>query len=88
MEQVHKRFSDQQVRELLGRYVAGEIERKYAQEILGIKKRRFFRLLAALKQNPVHFSIAYARHGTPRTVSPEVEHNIVCQVFSHLDKIA
>ncbi len=52
------------------------------------RKRRFFlRLLAALKQNPVHFSIAYARHGTPRTVSPEVEHNIVSSFF-HLDKIA
>lgn len=77
MEQVHKRFTDEQVRELLGRYVAGEIERTYVQEILCIQKRRFFGLLAAFKQNPASFSIAYTRHGTPRTVSPDVEHNIV-----------
>ena len=42
MEQVHKRFTDQEVRELLARYVTGEIERKYIQEILGIKKRSLF----------------------------------------------
>lgn len=77
MEQVHKRFTDEQVRELLTRYVAGEIERTYVQEILGIKKRRFFRLLEGYKQNPASFSIAYTRHGTPHTVSPDVEHNIV-----------
>lgn len=77
MKQVHNRFTDKQVRELLGRYVAEEIERKYVQEILGIKNRRFFRLLAAFKQNPASFSIAYTRNGTPRTVSPDVEHNII-----------
>jgi uncharacterized protein (UPF0216 family) len=77
MEQVHKRFTDKQVRELLERYVAGKIERRYVQEILGIKKRRFFPLLAAFKQNPAHFSVAYTRNGTPRTISPDVEHNIV-----------
>jgi hypothetical protein len=77
MEQVHKRFTDEQIRELLTRYIAGEVERKYVQEILGIKKRRFFTLLVAYKQSPSCFSIQYIRHGIPRTISPDVEHNIV-----------
>lgn len=87
MEQVHKRFTDKQVRDLLGRYVAGEIERTYVQEILGIQKRRFFRLLAAFRQNPAAFSIAYTRNGTPRTISPDVEHNIVKELEIDRDLI-
>jgi len=42
MSQLHKRFTSDQVKELLERYVKNEIERKYIQEILGIRKRRFF----------------------------------------------
>ena len=38
MGQVHKRFTDDQVRELMERYLHKEIERAYVQEILGIQK--------------------------------------------------
>ena len=44
MSQLHKRFTSDQVRELLGRYLGNEMERKYIQEILGIKERRSFAL--------------------------------------------
>ena len=45
MSQVHKRFTSDQVKELFERYLKNEVQRKYLQEILGIKKRRFFMLL-------------------------------------------
>jgi len=38
MSQLHKRFTSDEVKELLERYLKNEIERKYIQEILGIKK--------------------------------------------------
>ena len=44
MSQLHKRFTSDQVKELLERYLRNEIERKHLQEILGIKERRFFAL--------------------------------------------
>jgi hypothetical protein len=47
MAQLHKRFSPDQLKELFERYLQNEIERKYIQEILGIKKSRFFMLLKA-----------------------------------------
>jgi hypothetical protein len=87
MEQVHKRFTDQEVRELLARYFAGEVERKHIQEILGIKKRRFFNLIAAYKQSPASFSIQYARHIKTRTLSPDVENNIVRELEIDKDLI-
>ena len=52
MSQLHKRFTSEQVKELLDRYSKNEIERKYIQEILGIKRRRFFLLLKQYKENP------------------------------------
>jgi hypothetical protein len=76
MSQLHKRFTSDQVKELLQRYVKNEIERKYIQEILGIRKRRFFMLLKQYKQNPQHFAIQYQRI-TPSRLSPDLEHNIL-----------
>jgi hypothetical protein len=76
MAQVHKKFSPDQVKEILRRYVQKEIERKYAQEILGIKKRRFFILVKQYRENPETFTTQYQRK-TPARISGEVERNIL-----------
>ncbi len=76
MSQMHKRFTSEQVKELLERYLKNEIERKYIQEILGIKKRRFFILLKQYKENPQHFTVQYQRTRAPRTISPLIEQTI------------
>ncbi len=76
MSQLHKRFTSDQVKELLVRYVKNEIERKYIQEILGIRKRRFFMLLKQYKQSPEHFAVQYQRN-TPSRLSPDLEYNIL-----------
>ncbi|MGQ9638809.1 MAG: hypothetical protein ACUVT6_13625 [Thermodesulfobacteriota bacterium] len=77
MSQVHKLFTSEQVRELLERYSKNEIERSYIQEILGIKRRRFFMLLKRFKENPQHFTIQYQRTIPSRIIPSEIEHNIL-----------
>ena len=77
MSKLHKRFSSDQLRELFERYLQDEIERKYIQEILEIKKSRFFMLLKQYKDNPQHFTIQYQRTTPPRIISPEIEQNIL-----------
>jgi hypothetical protein len=77
MSQLHKRFSSDQVRELLERYSKKEIERKFLQEILGIGKRRFFLILKQYRKNPHQFTIQSPRTTPPRTISPEIEQNIL-----------
>jgi hypothetical protein len=77
MSQVHKRFTSDQVKDLLDRYLKKEIERKYIQEILGIKKRRFFVLLKQCKESPQHFTVQYQRTTPSRSISPEIEQNIL-----------
>jgi hypothetical protein len=77
MSQVHKRFTPEQVKQLLERYTNNEIEGTYIQEILGIKRRRFFMLLKEFKENPHQFTIRYQRAIPPRTIAPAIEHNIL-----------
>ena len=76
MSQLHKRFTTEQIKELLQRYIDGKIERKHIQGILDIKNRQFFKLLKEYKDNPESFSIDYARK-SPKRISPEVEKNIL-----------
>ena len=66
MSQVHKRSTPYQVKELLERYCNNEIERKYIQEILEIRKRRFFMLLKKSKENPQQFTTQYHRMTPPQ----------------------
>jgi len=77
MSQLHKRFTSDQVQELLERYLKKEVERKYMQEILGISRRRFFMLLNQYRKSPLHFTIQYHRTVSPRCISPEIEQNIL-----------
>ena len=66
MIQLHKKFTDDQIKDLLKRYLKKEIERKYVQEILGIAKARFFALLKDYRKNPEQFSIQYKRTTNPK----------------------
>ncbi len=75
MGQIHKRFSDEQVRMLMQSYTRGQISRADVQELLGIGRSRFFSLLKVYRQDPEGFSIAYQR-ATPARLSAEVEAEI------------
>src|SRR4030065_2520916 len=76
MSQLHKRFTSDQVKELLERYLRNEIERKHLQEILGIKERRFFSLVRQYRENPHHFTIQYHR-ASPLRISKDLEQHIL-----------
>jgi transposase len=77
MSQLHKRFSSEELKELFNRYLQNEVKRKYIQEVLGIKKSRFFLLLKQYKENPMEFTVQYQRMSPPRIISPEIEQNIL-----------
>ena len=77
MDQLHKRFTDQQVTDMLQRYLKREIERTYLQTILGSGKSRFFMLLRRYQANPATFSVRYARTMAPRHLDPAIEPNIL-----------
>lgn len=75
--QIHTKFTNDQVKELMQKYVNKEIERKYLQEILGIGKSRFFRLVGSYRKDPKAFSVEYKRSGSTRSIDPVIKQNIV-----------
>ena len=77
MVQLHKKFEDHQVKELICCYLAGKIERSYIEEILGIKRRRFCQLVKEYRNDPDSFSIEYKRKGATRKISKDIEYNII-----------
>jgi hypothetical protein len=77
MVQLHREFTDSQVKELIGRYLKREIKIHYVLEILGIKRSRFFVLLKQYKECPDRFSIQYVRKAKTRKISENIEHNII-----------
>lgn len=80
MKQLHTKFTDLQIKEIIGRYLKKEIERKYIQKILGIKKTRFFALVKRLKNDPDNFTVQYTRKTPTRKLSKEIEKNIIRQL--------
>jgi hypothetical protein len=80
MVQLHKEFTDSQVKELIGRYLKREIKIHYVLEILGIKRSRFFVLLKQYKECPNKFSIQYLRNTKTRIMPQCVEDNIIIEL--------
>jgi len=76
-QQLHKRFSDTQVKALIARYLRGEVERKYLQAILGVERRRFWLLVKQYRANPAAFSLRYKRRVRTRSIARSVERNII-----------
>ena len=77
MAHLHKRFNDAQVRELLARYLKDEIPGSYIQEVLRIKRSRFFMLLKKYQDDPGAFSIQYERKKQAPRIPQQAEDAIL-----------
>lgn len=76
MAQIHTRFTDEQIKDMLKRYLNGEIERSYLQQMLGVGKSRFFSLIGRYRENPESFSVRYQRC-SPLRIDQKTEANIL-----------
>jgi len=76
-KQLHKRFSAQEVKMLIEKYLDEKVKLIYILEILKVKRSRFFELIKEYKKNPDSFSIQYKRKSATRRISDEVEKNEV-----------
>lgn len=75
MDHIHKRFSNEQVKNLFFGYCQGLLGRAEIENVLGVHKARFFALLKQYRQDPEGFSIAYHR-ASPSRLSQSVEREI------------
>ena len=72
MTQIHKRFATEQVKALLQQYSQGTMTRGEVEDILEIRKSRFFILLAAYRRDPGQFSVSY-EGASPQRLSSAIE---------------
>ena len=84
--QIHTKFTSDQVKELMQKYLNKEIERKYIEQILGIGKSRFFELVQSYRNNPAIFSVEYTRSKQTRSIDPAIKDNIIKELV--IDKKA
>jgi len=82
MEQLHKRFTNEQVKDIMQRYLRKELKREHIQEMLRIKRRQFFKLLKEYRSSPQEFSIQYTRDAKTRSIDPAIERNILKELKS------
>ena len=69
MGQIHKRFTSEQVSFLFHAYLEGTVKRAEIEQVLGIRKTRFFALLKDYRRDPEGFTISYGRSVPPRLSS-------------------
>ena len=75
MSQLHKNFTDDQIKVLFTGYCQGQLNRAEVQDVLKIDKSQFFKLLKTYRQDPDGFTVAYQRK-SPGRLSAEVEAEI------------
>ncbi len=85
--QLHKNFTDDQVKSFLKSYIDKEIRISYILQMLNIKRRRLFLLLAKYRKDPDNFSIQYTRRTINRKIDPDIERNIVKELKLEKDLI-
>ena len=86
-KQLHKNFTDDQVKSLLKGYLDKEIKINYILQMLNIKRSRFFELLVKYRKDPDSFSIQYERKTINRKIDPDIEKNIVKELKIEKDLI-
>ena len=72
MDQLYKRFSDEQVKVLFRGYCQGVLSRASVQSTLSIGKTHFFALVREYRRDSEAFSVCYER-ATPSRLTPTVE---------------
>ena len=86
-KQLHKNFTDDQVKSIFKSYLDKKIKLNYILQMLKIKRSRFFELLAKYRKDPDNFSIQYNRKTINRKIDPDIERNIVKELKVEKDLI-
>jgi len=76
-EHIHKRLIDEQARMILEKYLNKEIGVEQGMNLLGLKRRQFFKWVKKYRKNKDCFTIEYKRNEKTRGISKEIETNIL-----------
>ncbi len=86
-QQLHKRFTNDQVRDIVGKYVQKQIRAKEASKYLGIGRTRFYQLTTTYRQDPNKLTLIYHRTIPTREVKQSVKGHILTELKFEKEKI-
>lgn len=86
-QQLHKRLTSEQVKNILAKYQSGEIRAKEAVDYLEISRSRFYALYSQYESDPSAFSIEYIRESINRKISEAAEKQILSELKTEKEKI-
>ena len=70
--QLHKKFTDFHIKDLLSQYLKKKVKRKDIQKVLGITKTRFFALVKRFKNDSKNFSVSFCPKTPIHTISKSI----------------
>jgi hypothetical protein len=68
MKQLHKKFTDEQVKEIFKKYEESDVKSDIVCTMLAIERAQFFRLLKKYRQDKDNFSLSYKRTGINQSI--------------------
>lgn len=87
-QQLHKQFSNQEVKAVLEKYEKKVLALEEVLIFLKIKRSRFFVLLKQYREDPESFSIEFKREKAPRGIDPKSEKKIASELKKEAELIA
>jgi hypothetical protein len=85
--QLHKRLTEEQVKNILAEYMAGKVKAKEAIRLLAISRARFYQLANDFKEDQAGFSLAYKRESANNKLDEKIEANILAELKTEKEKI-
>lgn len=86
-EQLHKRLTDEQVRDILARHERGELSAKETRHYLGVGRTRFYQLVHKRADEGDKLSLAYRRTKPTRSITIAAEEKIKQELLLEKTKI-
>lgn len=86
-QQLHKRLTLEQAKNILAKYNNGEIKTKEAISYLEVGRTRLYQLAIKYESDPFAFSIEYHRDSINRRISEEAEKHILLELKTEKEKI-
>ncbi len=86
-QQLHKRFSTEQVIAILKKCLVGELTVTHCAKLLGIGRTRFYQLFNQYKSDAKTFSIDYDRQFLTHYIDEDIEKNIIKELKIEKKKI-
>ena len=86
-KQLHKRFNQEQITDIVGKYVQKRICAKQACGYLGIGRTRLHKLAVSYRLHPEQFTVCYQRTTPNNTTAQTVKEHILTELSLEKEKI-